>query len=1052
MSSFKDVQPGPFGSLGDLWTKYDKLADKFDKDMLASLNTNLDVLLIFAGLFSAVNTAFIVVVLAALSANPLDQTNHLLQLLVMGASNTTLTPNDLTLLFVPGEGAVRQNCTFFASLCCSLLAAAGAMLAKQWLQEYARTGQTGTVEEQARGRADKFRGAQRWGLRFVVEALPALLLISLALFFVGLVDYLWTVDRTVALVVLAFAAVGATFYGFTVVVGVVYTASPFQTAVSVVTRRVQRPFRDVLYSQHFLRKRTAPYSIWDPIIASVQLGAERVGVSVSDMRFDLKSPIDTKELLFDSLKALRWFLWTIISPIALLFPCLLIWPIRVSDIDELDASSAIWIAETAPDRDHLLIVAENIPLITNINAMQLIAHSSVFSLLLSKFTESFLEAQRNHTEDNKMHAIAMARAVASVLLADPERSCSAVMEACLAGFNHTDRDRRWVRDWAQDCRHLFRAIFGICDDRYGGYNELLPSLGNSPFQGIQTTSDATLYLRYCIIFGLRDFVFRGGGKWLDDNLSSALLLDGRKVDETYLSCASRTLLILLHRHSGQSQAVSPRDMVKLAWMDNSVLGQDISAVLGAFAHYYKLVGSPLPTSPEPPEMLARMLRFQQHFLTQIQSLYPTFEIFPLLDNTRPRYPLYRIQSQLSKNIRSLVALEGAELLPEGDGALTCCRKEITAVLERLLVSGEFPYSSPEQEVDAIAATARSVHAECSDIEDILRGLLYRYFLLAVHYLPPEQQREPRIVHLRNRSIAPVLTSALRLCIWLYPRNIGMNTVRGESWRLFSSVFMYMIGNEVRNTLPRPLSTLNHNEMWRALVTTVREGDLGTYESIGPSLMWLAETIHLIPAEHWADGCEEDRFVQLFTRVMRGHGVEETGAVSPTGVWNRDDGMAGGVLFIRAWERVTTALRGQPTHEPSTAWTSTPAIEAFKVWLDGYHGHTIVEIKNIVLVSATISHDVVFRFAHHALKVNPEAAVGSGLHEAVGRLIQRLEARDAASAESREEVERWKGDIGEALLRARRWLERPHEDVTAPRRWTRNGLSRVCGAARLDVLG
>lgn len=64
----------------------------------------------------------------------------------MNLGNHTLTPTDLVPTFAPARAAVRQNCTFFASLCCSLLAAAGAVLAKQWLQEYERTGQTGMVE------------------------------------------------------------------------------------------------------------------------------------------------------------------------------------------------------------------------------------------------------------------------------------------------------------------------------------------------------------------------------------------------------------------------------------------------------------------------------------------------------------------------------------------------------------------------------------------------------------------------------------------------------------------------------------------------------------------------------------------------------------------------------------------------------------------------------------------------------------------------------------------------------------------------------------------
>ncbi|KAG8911966.1 hypothetical protein FRC00_005482, partial [Tulasnella sp. 408] len=40
------VSPG-FGHIDDFWKRYDELADRSDREMVANLNTNLDVLLIF---------------------------------------------------------------------------------------------------------------------------------------------------------------------------------------------------------------------------------------------------------------------------------------------------------------------------------------------------------------------------------------------------------------------------------------------------------------------------------------------------------------------------------------------------------------------------------------------------------------------------------------------------------------------------------------------------------------------------------------------------------------------------------------------------------------------------------------------------------------------------------------------------------------------------------------------------------------------------------------------------------------------------------------------
>ena len=82
-----------------------------------------------------------------LSPNPSDETNTLLRLLVMRADNDTLTPADLAPPFTANPTSVVVNCLLYASLSCSLLAAVGAMMAKEWLQSFDRTGQTGPVEE-----------------------------------------------------------------------------------------------------------------------------------------------------------------------------------------------------------------------------------------------------------------------------------------------------------------------------------------------------------------------------------------------------------------------------------------------------------------------------------------------------------------------------------------------------------------------------------------------------------------------------------------------------------------------------------------------------------------------------------------------------------------------------------------------------------------------------------------------------------------------------------------------------------------------------------------
>ncbi|KIO32700.1 hypothetical protein M407DRAFT_51584, partial [Tulasnella calospora MUT 4182] len=178
----------------EFWRRYDRLADLHDKKLTTNLNGNLDVLLIFAALFSAINTTFISITMPNLSANPSDETNNLLRLLVMRADNNTVTPADLVLPFSPDSNSIIVNCLLYASLSCSLLAAVGAMMAKEWLQSFDRTGQTGPLEEQARFRQRKFNGMRQWHLEAVIKFLPNLLLLSVIFFFVGIGFYLFPIN------------------------------------------------------------------------------------------------------------------------------------------------------------------------------------------------------------------------------------------------------------------------------------------------------------------------------------------------------------------------------------------------------------------------------------------------------------------------------------------------------------------------------------------------------------------------------------------------------------------------------------------------------------------------------------------------------------------------------------------------------------------------------------------------------------------------------------------------------------------------------------------
>ncbi|KIO31538.1 hypothetical protein M407DRAFT_53542, partial [Tulasnella calospora MUT 4182] len=148
-------------------------------------------------LFSGINTAFIAISLLSLVPDTSAETNALLRHMITNPGNTTAPPSEL-LTASPSLISILANCFLFASLCCSLLAAMGGMLGKEWLQNFDQAGQDGSLEFQVLFRQEKYNGMQQWHLEGIVQALPNLLILSVVLFFVGLSIFLFPISKPVA--------------------------------------------------------------------------------------------------------------------------------------------------------------------------------------------------------------------------------------------------------------------------------------------------------------------------------------------------------------------------------------------------------------------------------------------------------------------------------------------------------------------------------------------------------------------------------------------------------------------------------------------------------------------------------------------------------------------------------------------------------------------------------------------------------------------------------------------------------------------------------------
>ena len=126
-----------------------------------------------------------------------------------------------------------MNILWFVSLVLSLTCALLATLMQQWVRRYLQTSQRWYAPyKRVRIRAFFAEGIERFRLPVAVEALPALLHISVFFFFAGLVDFLININHTVAFSLLSAVVVGTSAYFLFTVLPLIYPNSPYQTPLT----------------------------------------------------------------------------------------------------------------------------------------------------------------------------------------------------------------------------------------------------------------------------------------------------------------------------------------------------------------------------------------------------------------------------------------------------------------------------------------------------------------------------------------------------------------------------------------------------------------------------------------------------------------------------------------------------------------------------------------------------------------------------------------------------------------------------------------------------
>jgi len=194
-----------------------------------------------AGLFSAVNSAFVIDVQSKLEPDPNEMTAAYMQILIHTMNNSLFPDADpsSTTWTGPPPGTVIVQSLLYASLATSLFAAFIAMLGKQWVNRYIRN-RGGSAADKSRDRQRKLDGLEKWRFHLVIESLPVMLQLALLLLGCAQSLHLWTISRAVAWVILAFTLFGVASYVLFTLAATLYYNCPYQTPPSIIVRTVTR--------------------------------------------------------------------------------------------------------------------------------------------------------------------------------------------------------------------------------------------------------------------------------------------------------------------------------------------------------------------------------------------------------------------------------------------------------------------------------------------------------------------------------------------------------------------------------------------------------------------------------------------------------------------------------------------------------------------------------------------------------------------------------------------------------------------------------------------
>ncbi|KAF5353832.1 hypothetical protein D9758_010612 [Tetrapyrgos nigripes] len=222
-----------------VWKVYLDEAETFDDEMLKGFRDTLDALLVFAALFSAVVTSFVISTVVNLQPDYTKITASLMReqnlLLRVAGDTTALNAVPKTSVDLDNTDVSTKdlwiNGLFFASLSLSLATALLSVLVKQWLQAYTLSLPTGNPQERAKIRQFRYLGFEMWKVPEIIGLLPIILHASLGLFMVGLSVYVSELHESLCWIVVSVTGISFLMYFGSIIIPVIHIQCPYRVPI-----------------------------------------------------------------------------------------------------------------------------------------------------------------------------------------------------------------------------------------------------------------------------------------------------------------------------------------------------------------------------------------------------------------------------------------------------------------------------------------------------------------------------------------------------------------------------------------------------------------------------------------------------------------------------------------------------------------------------------------------------------------------------------------------------------------------------------------------------